>query len=120
VVVRHTLNLLEMDSPQVHLVALSPKGEVMGAIFGLPETRGRDEDTTSIGWLFVRPSVIPRTKVQVFDAMVNLCFQLMRENGFTAIVTEMGSRAGQAALCRRHGFRHAPDAERANRWVKLL
>jgi len=120
VVISQTLALMSRESPDTHLVARCNDGEVVGAILGIPAYRTDGQQETSIGWFFVHPSLGPRIKLKVFDALVELCFDLVREMGFSAIVTEMGSRAGQAALRRRHGFRHVPLPDHENRWIKQL
>lgn len=118
--IKHTLEGLRVpvSSSYRHVLA-EAEDQVLAGAFRVPVVR-LDVGDADPGWFFVAHTVPGMDRVMVADAVVERSHQLMRDAGFTRVVTNMGTRDGAAFLRRRHGYRHEPVEGQENRWIRPL
>lgn len=103
-----------------HVLAEDRDGGLAGGWFRIAVAREPDEPDVDPGWFFASPAPIAHTRRDVADAVALAAHELLKQAGFTRVVTNMGTQAGANFLSRRHGYVHEPTRSQQNRWVKIL
>jgi hypothetical protein len=108
-----------------HVLAEDPYGGLAGGWFQIAVARGPDESDADPGWFLaspapISPALMSHTRHDVADAVALAAHDLLKEAGFTRVVTNMGTQAGANFLSRRHGYVHEPTCSQQNRWVKTF
>jgi len=102
-----------------HVIAEDDHRMILGAVFRVPVKRQGGEDADP-GWFFVAPELHLRMRAEVVRQILQTAHRLMRDAGFTRVVTEMGTRTGGRLLSRHFGYVQDPVMGQKNRWIRDL
>lgn len=103
----------------IHLLAIE-NNEIIGALFCIPSNRLNSEIECDLGWFFTSYSLPNIKKVKIGDAIMNKAHQMLKDEGFQIVVTEMGTKAGETFMNKRYGYIYSPIENKSNRWIKSL
>lgn len=101
-----------------HVIAEDDR-QILGAVFCVPVERKGREDADP-GWFFVDPKLHLRMRAEVVRVILQEAHRLMREAGFSRVVTEMGTYTGARLLSRHFGYVQHPVTGQENRWIREL
>lgn len=103
-----------------HVVVEDGKDRIIAAAFRVPVSQRTIDEDADPGWFFVATEVPRHHRIAVAGAMITRAHRMMRNAGFAAVVTEMGTRSGAHLLSKHYGYAHAPIPGAENRWMHIL
>ncbi|WP_289035440.1 hypothetical protein [uncultured Flavobacterium sp.] len=109
-------DIISQKKSHFHIVAKNKKNEIVGAIFSIPEIKIDNSNTCHIGWFFSIPQLYRKERLFVSDLMINKAHAYLRNLGYTAITTEIGTVAGERLLTKKYGYKKTNNSE----WIKYL